>query len=63
MADKFTTNNSYAEKIDMFLTAGGSNSVANIFKAIGLNTKKIETFEYGLEKMSNEIKELQKLTK
>jgi len=63
MADKFTTNNSYAEKIDMFLTAGGSNSVANIFKSIGLNTKKIETFEYGLEKMSNEIKELQKLTK
>lgn len=63
MAEKFTADNSYAAKIDSFLTAGGSDNVANIFKSIGLNTKKIETFEYGLTKMEAEIKLLQKLTK
>ena len=63
MAENFTADNSYAANIDTFLTAGGSDSVANIFKSIGLNTKKIETFEYGLEKMSKEINLLNKLTK
>jgi oligoendopeptidase F len=63
MAEKFTADNAYAKQIDTFLTAGGSDTVANIFKSIGLNTKKIETFEYGLNKMEQEIKLLQKLTK
>ena len=63
MAEKFTADNTYAEQIDTFLTAGGSDTVANIFKSIGLNTKKAATFEYGLEKMATEIKLLQKLTK
>jgi oligoendopeptidase F len=63
MTEKFTADNAYATQIDAFLTAGGSDTVANIFKSIGLNTKKIETFEYGLNKMEQEIKLLQKLTK
>ena len=63
MAEKFTADNSYATQIDTFLTAGGSDNVANIFKSIGINTKKIETFERGLDKMADEIKLLQKLTK
>jgi len=63
MAEKFTANNLYAAEIDRFLSAGGSDNVSNIFKSIGINTKKIETFEYGLEKMSNEIKLLKKLAK
>lgn len=63
MAEKFTADNAYASNIHKFLSAGGSDNVANIFKSIGLNTKKIETFEYGLSKMENEIKLLQKLTK
>jgi len=62
IAEKFAADNSYAAKIDQFLTAGGSDNVANIFKSIGINTKKIETFEYGLTKMEQEIKLLQKLT-
>jgi oligoendopeptidase F len=62
MAEKFTADNSYSKQIDQFLTAGGSDSVANIFKSIGINTKKIQTFEYGLTKMEHEIKLLQKLT-
>jgi len=62
MAEKFTADNSYSKQIDQFLTAGGSDSVANIFKSIGINTKKIQTFEYGLTKMEQEIKLLQKLT-
>jgi len=63
MAEKFATDNEYAIQIDKFLTAGGSDTVANIFQSIGLNTNKIETFEYGLTKMEQEIKLLQKLTK
>lgn len=63
MAEKFTADKGYATQIDAFLTAGGSDSVSGIFKSIGLNTKKIETFEYGLKKMSDEITLLQKLTK
>lgn len=63
MAEKFTADNAYAAQIDTFLTAGGSDTVANIFKSIGLNTNKIETFNYGLNKMEEEIQLLQKLTK
>ena len=63
MAENFTANPAYATQIDKFLTAGGSDTVANIFKSVGINTKKIETFEHGLTKMENEIKLLQKLTK
>ena len=63
MAENFAANKSYATQIDKFLTAGGSDTVANIFKSIGINTTKIETFERGLDKMEAEIKLLQKLTK
>ena len=63
MAENFTADNNYSEKIDKFLTAGGSDNVANIFKSIGINTKKIETFNYGLQKMAMEIKLLEKLTR
>jgi oligoendopeptidase F len=62
MAEAFTADNTYSEKIDTFLTAGGSDSVANIFKKIGINTTKIDTFVHGLDKMEREIKELSKLT-
>ena len=63
MANNLATDKSYANKIDTFLTAGGSDTVTNIFKSIGLNTRKIDTFNQGLTKMENEIKLLQKLTK
>ena len=63
MAERFTADNRYTTQIDKFLTAGGSDNVSNIFKSIGINTKKIETFEYGLHKMDQEIQLLQKLTK
>jgi oligoendopeptidase F len=63
MAQNFYSDPTYTREIDSFLTAGGSDTVANIFKSIGINTKKIETFETGLTKMENEIKLLEKLTK
>jgi oligoendopeptidase F len=63
MANELAQDATYTKKIDTFLTAGGSDTVANIFKSIGLNTKKIETFERGLEQMATEISLLQKLTR
>lgn len=62
MTQKFMENPNYSDEIDAFLTAGGSDTVANIFKSIGINTKKIETFERGLDKMAAEIKLLETLT-
>ncbi len=63
MAENLKSDPSYSTQIDKFLTAGGSDTVANIFKSIGINTNKIETFEGGLDKMQAEITLLQKLTR
>jgi oligoendopeptidase F len=61
MIDKIQSDQAYATEIERFLTAGGSDSVANIFHSIGFDTKKIETFLTGLNKMKREIKHLEKL--
>ena len=63
MADKFIANNAYSAQIDKFLTSGGKDTVAEIFKSIGIDTGKIGTFELGLNKMEKEINTLAKLTK
>jgi oligoendopeptidase F len=63
MIDNLKADPGYVSRIDAFLTAGGSDSVANIFKRAQINTKQISTFEAGLERMDAEIRELKKLTK
>jgi oligoendopeptidase F len=63
MAESLQLDSTYKEKIDTFLIAGGSADVHSIFKSIGFDTKKIETFERGLDKMEAEIKTLEKLAK
>lgn len=63
MAEEFKADNAYRDKIDTFLTSGGKDTVSNIFKQIGINTKKIDTFNHGLVKLEREIKLLDKLTK
>lgn len=63
MIQKYTANPSYVDKIDTFLTAGGSDTVENIFAKIGINAKKIDTFLESLKTQEEEIKLLTKLTR
>jgi hypothetical protein len=48
--------------IDTFLTAGGDDTVENIFRSIGINTNRVETFVDSLATQADEIKRLERLT-
>jgi oligoendopeptidase F len=63
MLQKYHADPRYIAKINQFLSAGGSDTVENIFKAIGINTMKVETFLASLETQEREIKELERLTR
>lgn len=63
MATKYAENKKYIDKIDSFLHTGSSDTVENIFKSIGINARKRETFMKGLELQTSDIKLLEKLTK
>jgi oligoendopeptidase F len=62
IARKLQSDPSYIEKVDKFLTAGGSDTVENIFKSIGIDTTKPETFLESLKSLEADIKELEQLT-
>jgi oligoendopeptidase F len=53
---------SYGEKIEKFLSAGGSMSPEDIFKSVGIDTSKKEFFEAGLKSIEKDIEKLEKLT-
>lgn len=63
LVQKYNANPAFLTKINQFLHAGGSDTVENIFKGIGINTKKVETFTESLKTQENEIKQLEKLTR
>ena len=63
MTQKYEADPAFIEKIDKFLVAGGSDSVENIFKSIGINANKIDTFLESLKSLESDIKEFEKLTK
>lgn len=63
MAQRYQADNSYIEQIDKFLTSGGVDTVENIFKSIGINASRIETFKESLDTQKHEIALLEKLTK
>ncbi|HEY0964630.1 MAG TPA: M3 family metallopeptidase [Candidatus Paceibacterota bacterium] len=63
MVQKYRHNPEYINKIDTFLTAGGSDTVENIFGKIGIDAKKIETFKESLATQAQEIALLEKLTR
>lgn len=63
MTQKYNENPDFVEKIDKFLCAGGSDTVENIFKSIGINANKTETFLESLKTLEQDIKEFEKLTK
>jgi oligoendopeptidase F len=55
MANKYKANMGYAEEIDRFLCAGSSDTVANIFKSIGINTTREDTFIEALKNHEADI--------
>ncbi len=63
MAQSFERDNSYIEKIDTFLHSGSTATVEDIFKSIGINVKKTETFEKGLALQEQDIKLYESLIK
>lgn len=62
MANNYQADNSYIKEIDSFLTAGGKDSVENIFYSIGIDTNSVDTFVQSLDRQAKEIAKLQKLT-
>lgn len=55
MTEKLKENSQYRTDIDRFLTAGSSDTVENIFAAIGINANKIETFMHGLKPLAADV--------
>lgn len=63
MVQRYRQDKTYLHKINGFLSAGGKDTVENIFKEANINTRKVETFTESLKTHEQEIKTLEKLTK
>ncbi len=63
MSQNYIADNSYATQIDKFLTSGGNNTVENIFKSIGIDAHKLETFETSLASLEKNVNEFGRLLK
>jgi oligoendopeptidase F len=63
IAARFKEDASYRKEIDVFLTAGSSDTVNNIFKKIGIVTSKPETFHEALERHARDIREFERFVK
>lgn len=62
IAKRYKADNTYRKEIDTFLTAGASDTVINIFKKIGIDTVKQETFAEALKSHEKDITIWNKLT-
>ncbi len=54
-------DSSFVEKINKFLSAGGSRSPEDIFKSIGIDTSKSDFWKDGLDTVKVDIKSLKKM--
>jgi oligoendopeptidase F len=63
MSQKYKEDKSYIEKIDKFLSAGSSDTVVNIFKSIGIDTTKEDTFLKALDNHAADIAMFEKIVK
>ena len=61
MSQKYKEDKSYIEKIDKFLSAGSSDTVVNIFKSIGIDTTKEDTFLKALDNHAADIIAFEKM--
>ena len=63
MAEHLKADPSYIKQIDTFLQAGGSDTVENIFRSIGIDAHKLSTFEASLGSLEHNVAEFGRLTK
>ena len=63
MANKYNSDAAYAKKIDLFLSLGESDNVANIFKAIDIDIQRADTFMEALKNQEADIDAFEKLTR
>jgi oligoendopeptidase F len=63
MARRYEADPRYVEKIDTFLSAGGSDTVENVFKRIGINALSVDTFLESLKNQEEDIALFIKLSK
>jgi oligoendopeptidase F len=63
IAEQYRADNSFVTQIDKFLCSGSKDTVENIFKSIGINASKIETFEASLSSIEKNVSEFAKLSK
>jgi oligoendopeptidase F len=60
---EYKKDKKFITKINQFLSAGGSDTPENIFKAIGIDVTKPDFWEKGLKSIEKDIETLEKLTK
>jgi oligoendopeptidase F len=60
MYEKYKQDPFFVEKINQFLSAGGSDTPANIFKSIGIDTADENFWNVGLISLEKELKQLEK---
>ncbi len=58
---EYKKNPAFLEKVEYFLSAGGSKKPDDIFKDIGIDVTKPDFFEKGLEEILGKIKEAERL--
>lgn len=63
MVQQYRNDKGYVAKIDQFLQSGGSNTVENIFKSIGIDAHKTATFESSLGNIADNVTEFNRLIK
>ena len=63
MSQKYKEDKSYLEEIDKFLSSGCSDTVVNIFKSIGIDTTKENTFTEALKNQAADINRFESLVK
>jgi oligoendopeptidase F len=63
MARRYEADKSFVSEIDTFLSAGGSDTVENIFKSIGIRADKVDTFLESLKNQEEDIALFAKLSK
>ncbi len=61
MSQSYKTDKSYIKQLDKFLSAGSSDTVVNIFKSIGIDTTKENTFKEALKNQAADIATFEKL--
>lgn len=63
MNQNYRSDKAYIEQIDAFLSAGSSDTVAGIFKSIGIDTTKEDTFLKALQNQARDIAAFERLVR